>query len=58
MNVSSAVSLLAWISAIMLAWFVVVGRVQYSGMALGIWIFFIVVGIGAGIMSYSDVRRA
>jgi hypothetical protein len=57
MNVSSAVSLLSWISAILLAWFVVVERVQYSGLALGAWIFFIVVGLGAGIMSYSDTRR-
>ena len=57
MNVSSAVSLLSWSASIILAFVVAVGRVQYSGLALGAWIFFIVVGLGAGIMSYSDTRR-
>ena len=57
MNISSFISLLAWASAIMLAWFVVVGRVQYSGIALGVWIFFIVVGLGAGLLSFADTRR-
>lgn len=51
MKVSSLVSALAWCSAILLAWFVAVERIHYSGMLLGIWIFFIVVGLGAGIMS-------
>ena len=51
MKVSQLVSGLAWVSAILLAWFVAVERVHYSGMLLGIWIWFIVVGIGAGMMS-------
>jgi len=55
--VSSFVSLLAWASSIMLAWFVVVGRVQYSGLVLGTWIFFIIIGIGAGLLSFTDTHR-
>ena len=55
--VSSFVSLLAWASSIMLAWFVVVGRVQYSGFGLGVWIFFIIIGIGAGLLSFTDTHR-
>ena len=51
MKVSSLVSALAWVSAIMLAWFVAVERVQYSGLVLGVWIFFIVVGLVAGMLS-------
>ena len=52
MKVSSLISALAWASAIMLAWFVAIERVQYNGLALGVWIFFIVVGIGAGLLSF------
>ena len=51
MSVSGAVSLFAWLSAIMLAWFVAIERVQYSGLVLGVWIFFIIVGLGAGLLS-------
>jgi len=57
MKVSSLISALAWASAIMLAWFVAVERVQYSGLVLGVWIFFIVVGIGAGLLSYTETYR-
>jgi len=57
MRVSSIISLLAWASSIMLAWFVAVERVQYSGLTLGAWIFFIIVGIGAGLMSFTDTYR-
>jgi len=57
MKVSSLVSALAWASSIMLAWFVAVGQVQYSGLVLGVWIFFIVVGIGAGLLSYTVTYR-
>jgi hypothetical protein len=41
----------------MLAWAVTLGWVVYSGLALGVWIFFIVVGIGSGLMSISDTHR-
>ena len=51
MKVSSLISALAWVSAIMLAWFVAVDKVQYSGLVLGVWIWFIVIGIGAGMLS-------
>ena len=57
MKVSQFISGLAWASVIMLAWFVAVDRIHYSGMLLGIWIFFIIIGIGAGMMSLSDTRR-
>ena len=57
MRVSSIISLLAWASSIMLAWFVAVGRIEYSGLVLAVWIFFIIVGIGAGILSITDTYR-
>ena len=57
MKVSQFVSGLAWASSIILAWSVAVGRVQYSGLVLGVWIFFIIIGIGAGMVSLSDTRR-
>ena len=57
MNVSSLVSALAWVSSIMLAWFVAVDQVQYSGFVLGVWIFFIIVGLGAGLMSFTTGAR-
>jgi len=57
MKVSSFISVLAWTSAVMLAWFVTVGKVQYSMLSLGAWIFFIVLGAGAGLMSLTTVTR-
>jgi len=57
MKVSSIISMLAWASSIMLAWFVAVDRIQYSGLVLVVWIFFIIVGIGAGILSVTDTYR-
>jgi len=51
MKVSQFISGLSWVSAIMLAWFVAVGRVSYSPFVLGVWIFFILVGLGAGALS-------
>ena len=51
------ISLLAWCSAIVLVWGVVLGSVKYSSLALGAFIFFVVVGIGAGLLSISDTVR-
>jgi len=57
MKGSKFISLLAWTSAIVLAWGVAMGSVKYSGLVLGAWIFFIIVGIGAGLLEYSDTTR-
>ena len=57
MKVSAIISLFAWVLALSLAWLVAIGRVDYSGLVLGAWIFFIVVGLGAGLVSYSDTLR-
>jgi len=54
MSVSAMVSALAWVSALLLAWMVAIERVKYSGFVLGIWIFFLIVGMGAGLLSYTD----
>ena len=51
MKVSSMISALAWASAIMLAWFVAIDRVQFNPLVLSVWIFFIFIGIGAGFLS-------
>jgi hypothetical protein len=55
--ISQFISGLAWVSAMMLAWFVAVDRIQPSGLVVGVWIFFIVVGVGAGMLSLTDTRR-
>ena len=57
MTNSKFISLLAWSSAIVLVWGVVLGSVKYNGLVLGAFIFFVVVGIGAGLLSGSDTVR-
>jgi len=57
MSNTKFISLLAWCSAIVLVWGVVLGSVKYSSLALGAFIFFVVVGIGAGLLSISDTVR-
>ena len=57
MTNSKFISLLAWSSAIVLVWAIILGRVEYNGLALGAFIFFVVVGIGAGLLSISDTVR-
>ena len=57
MTNSKFISFLAWSSAIVLVWGVVLGSVKYSSLALGAFIFFVVVGIGAGLLSISDTVR-
>jgi len=57
MTNSKFISLVAWSSAIVLVWGVVLGSVKYNGLVLGAFIFFVVVGIGAGLLSGSDTVR-
>jgi hypothetical protein len=57
MSGSKFISLLAWCSAIVLAWGVSLGSVKYNGLVLGAFIFFVVVGTGAGLLSISDTVR-
>jgi len=57
MTNSKFISLVAWSSAIVLVWGVVLGSVKYNGLVLGAWIFFIIVGIGAGLLAASDTVR-
>ena len=57
MTNSKFISLVAWSSAIVLVWGVVLGSVKYNGLVLGAFIFFVVVGIGAGLLASSDTVR-
>ena len=57
MSASRFISVVAWLSAIVLAWSAVLKWVDYGNLVIAAWVFFIVVGIGAGIMSMGSSNR-